>query len=85
MKLLVVDGRTIDEANWVPSFTMVMLKEEPIYDNAEEESEMYLKRFPKMGLFRGEDDRPSSMSFMYKCIFPSIVVLMIAWIINMGL
>ena len=40
MKLLVVDGRTIDEANWVPSFSMVTLKEEPIYDNAEEESEI---------------------------------------------
>lgn len=60
MKLLVVDGRTIDEANWVPSFSMVTLKEEPIYDNAEEESEMYLKRFPKMCLFGGKrmDDHP---------------------------
>ena len=78
MKLLVVDGRTIDEANWVPSFSMVTLKEEPIYDNAEEESEMYLKRFPKMCLFRGEEDGRSSVSFMYKCVFPSIVVHMIA-------
>ena len=57
---------------------MVTLKEEPIYDNAEEESEMYLKRFPKMCLFGGEEDGRSSVSFMYKCVFPSIVVHMIA-------
>lgn len=76
MKLLVVDGRFVDEANWIPSFSTVMLKEEPIYGNAEEEAEVYLKRFPKMGLFQEEDACPSSMSFMYECVFPSIVVHM---------
>ena len=51
----------------------------PIVDEiAEEESEMYLKRFPKMCLFGGEEDGRSSVSFMYKCVFPSIVVHMIA-------
>ena len=64
MKLLVVDGRFVDESDWTPAFAMVTLREEPIYDDAEEEMELCLKRFPTMCLFGGGGDDASSMSFM---------------------